>query len=178
MDSMAPDFTVGCIEYGNDVVALVTCSIVAPIDKSITIVGENGVLRTNYVRNDASPVFLRKTPANRIVSRIGSRLSNARQRVEQALRLPVSLDMRMERRYPFACRPRYWTVRGNKPVDSLRGPSELVDSIREGRPCRLSPELGLHIVELIETLQYPERFERTRPITSTFEPIEPLPWTG
>jgi predicted dehydrogenase len=178
VETMAPDFTVGCIEYANGVVARVTCNIVAPIDKSITIVGENGVLRTDYVRNDASPVYLRKTPSNRIVKRIGSRASSARDRVEQALRLPFSVGLRMERRYRFARRPNYRTVSGNKRVDFLRGPSEQASALRDGRPCRLSPELGLHLVELIETLQYPERFERPRPIASTFAPIEPLPWTG
>ena len=42
--SMAPDFTVGCIEYGDDVVARVTCSLVAPKDKSLTIIGDDGIL--------------------------------------------------------------------------------------------------------------------------------------
>jgi hypothetical protein len=61
-------------------------------------------------------------------------------------------------------------------VDFLRGPAEMAEAIRENRPCRLSPELGLHMTELIETLQYPERFESPRTISSRFDPIQPLPW--
>jgi hypothetical protein len=42
VDAMARDFSVGCIEYKDDVVARVTFSTVAPIDKSIMIIGEHG----------------------------------------------------------------------------------------------------------------------------------------
>jgi hypothetical protein len=39
----------------------------------------------------------------------------------------------------------------------------------------LSGKLGLHITELIEAIQYPERFGGRRQIESTFDSIEPLP---
>ena len=57
-----------------------------------------------------------------------------------------------------------------------RAPAEQVEAIRDKRPCRLSAELGVHIVELIETLQYPDRFPRPCTLTTTFEPIAPLSW--
>jgi hypothetical protein len=60
-------------------------------------------------------------------------------------------------------------------VDFCRGPAELADAIEEKRPCRLSAQLGWHVTELIERLQYPERFDLRQNLTSTFEPIEPLP---
>lgn len=177
VDSMAPDFTVGCIEYDNDVVARVTCSIVAPLDKSIVIVGEKGTLYTKYVRNDASPVYIEKTPPNRIFSGITSRLKYLQVRFEELFHLPFSISpFRFEKKYPYACRPGFHRSGGNKPVDFLRGPAEVAGAIRENRPCRLSPELGLHMTELIETLQYPERFESPRTINSRFDPIQPLPW--
>ena len=62
----------------------------------------------------------------------------------------------------------------NKPVDLNRGPAELAEAVRQGRSCRLSGDLALHIVEIIEVLQYPERFGGKRKIKSTFDPIEPL----
>lgn len=177
VDSMAPDFTVGCIEYDNDVVARVTCSIVAPLDKSIVIVGERGMLYTKYVRNDASPVYIEKTPPNRIVAGISSRLKHLLVRIEELLHLPFSIAaFKFEKKYPYARKPKFRSSKGNKPVDFLRGPAEMAEAIREGRPCRLPPELGLHMTELIETLQYPERFESPRTINSSFYPIQPLPW--
>ena len=52
VEKMAPDFTVGCIEYGDNIVARLTCSLVAPKDKSLTIIGDGGVLSVPNVRND------------------------------------------------------------------------------------------------------------------------------
>ncbi len=177
VDSMAPDFTVGCIEYDNDVVARVTCSIVAPLDKSIVIIGEKGTLYTKYVRNDASPVYIEKTPPNRMVAGIASRAKHLLVRIEELLHSPFSIAaFKFERKYPYARRPSFRRSRGNKPVDFLRGPADMAEAIREERPCRLSPELGVHMTELIETLQYPERFENPRIINSSFDPIQPLPW--
>jgi hypothetical protein len=49
----------------------------------------------------------------------------------------------------------------------------MLDCIRAGRPHRLSAELGLHIVEIIEALQYPERFNHHRVIESSFPPMAP-----
>jgi predicted dehydrogenase len=179
VDSMAPDFTVGCIEYDNDIVARVTSSLVAPLDKSIKIIGEKGILYTKYVRNDGSPVYFQKTPPNRYIAAASSRLGNLRVKLEQLLRLPFSVSgLTVEKKYPYARKPRLkYSMRANKPVDFMRGPVELASAVRENRPCRLSPELAVHMVELIETLQYPERFENPRILQTTFDPIEPLPWT-
>lgn len=178
VESMAPDFTVGCIEYDNDVVARVTCGIVAPVDKSIQVIGEQGTLYTKYVRNDGSPVYLKKTPYNRLVHGVTSRLTNLRIRTEHCLRLPFSLSgIQLERKIPYARRPKFRKAYGNKPVDFLRGPAEQIQAIQEGRPCRLSADLAVHMVELIETLQYPDRFDTPRRLATAFKPIEPLPWT-
>ena len=179
VDSMAPDFSVGCIEYASDIVARVTCSIVAPFDKSITIVGENGILYTKDVRDDASPVYLRKTPPDRIVAGIERRLSHLQGQIERFLHVPWSFGTsQLERKIPYARKPAFRRSGRHKPVDFLRGPAELAEAIRQRRPCRLSAEFGLHMIELTETLQYPERFESPRTINSTFDPIQPLPWTG
>ena len=114
VDSMAPDFTVGCIEYDNDVVARVTCSIVAPLDKSITIIGEKGTLYTKYVRNDASPVYLEKTPPGRIVSGIANRAKHLLVRMEELLHLPFSITaFKLERKYPYARKPGFRGSGGN-----------------------------------------------------------------
>jgi hypothetical protein len=88
-----------------------------------------------------------------------------------------SKDWRFQRKYPFARKPSGRFVSWGKPVDFCRGPAEMAEAIREQRPCRLSAQLGLHITELIETLQHPESFGWRRRIESSFAPIQPLPWT-
>jgi len=172
VSSMAPDFSTGCIEYDNSIVARVTCSIIAPNDKSLMVIGDDGVLYTKDVRNDAAPVYIRGGSSNRIVSSIISRWRNWQSQVAYILGFPYSFgEWAIERKYPFATRPKFRNSAVGKPVDFMRGPAEMVRSMRENRPCRLSPELGLHMVELIEALQYPQG---TRTISSTFEPIVPL----
>ncbi|WP_372620134.1 Gfo/Idh/MocA family protein [Falsiroseomonas sp.] len=174
-----PDLTEGCLEYDGNIVARVSCSLVAPPDRSITIIGDEGVLHTPCVRDDAAPVYLRREAPGRLAAQLGSTLGALRNRLEHALRVPWSLHgLRLDRRYAFARRPAFRSSARNKPVDFLRGPAELAEAIREGRPCRLSAELGVHITELVETLQYPERFGPVRTIGSTFPPIAPLTWKG
>jgi predicted dehydrogenase len=178
VDAMAPDFSVGCIEYGNGVVARVTCGLVAPRDKSITIVGDDGVIFTSNVRDDAGPVYVREIPARGRTHGIERRLHRLRVWLEK--HCPVipwsGQEWHLQRKLPLARKPTGIKVAIDKPVDFLRGPSEMAAALRERRPCRLSAELGLHIVEIIEALQHPDRFAGHRKLDSTFAPIQPLPW--
>ncbi|MBI4240098.1 MAG: Gfo/Idh/MocA family oxidoreductase [Candidatus Rokubacteria bacterium] len=179
VDVMAPDFTVGCIEYKDGIVARVTCSLLAPRDRSLTIIGDTGMIYTKDMRDDGSPVYVRRTPPSRLEAALEYRLDYWLDRVEHWVNwIPWSWgnSWRLNRKYPFARKPERRSSGRYKPVDFCRGPAELADAIREKRPCRLSAELGMHITELIEALQYPERFGGQREIESTFDPIQPLPW--
>lgn len=170
--NMAPDFTVGCVEYEQQVVARVTCSLIAPKDRSLTIVGDDGILYVADVRNDTCPVYLRPIPQR------GWR-AGAERRIAKLRKLfgwgdPVN-NSHFRRRLPFVRRPPGRFVSATKAVDFCRGPSEMASAIRQRRPSRLSPELAVHLVEIVEALQYPERFGGRRELLSTFSPIEPLP---
>ena len=170
VDSMAPDFTVGCIEYTEGVVARVTCSLVAPKDKSLTIIGDDGIVSVANVRNDVCPVYVRSMPAGRWQAAIERRVKGWR-------RLLPGYDREwyIWSRYPLVRKSPARFVGDSKLVDFCRGPAELVDAVRQKRRCRLSPELGWHISELIERLQNPDKFVDRRELTSTFDPIQPLP---
>jgi predicted dehydrogenase len=175
VESMAPDLTVGCIEYDNGVVARITCSLVAPKDKSLTIIGDDGVLSVADVRDDRCPVYLRKIPSTGWRHAIERRLNGVR----RSCRFPgSSTDWHFWERYRFIKSPPRVLVSQDKPVDFCRGPAELADAIQSRRPCRLSAQLGWHITELIETLQYPERFGFRRKLASSFDAIQPLRQTA
>jgi predicted dehydrogenase len=178
VDVMAPDFSVGCIEYPENIVARVTCSIVGPKDKSLTIIGDDGVIFARDVRDDACPVYVRHIPANRWDGAIERRLDSPRRWLESCLPMvPWSgRQWRMQRRYPFARKPSGRFVSKGKRVDFCRGPAEMAEAIRQKRPCRLSAELGLHMTELVDALQNPNKFGGRRKIESTFAPIQPLSW--
>jgi len=170
VDAMAPDFTVGCIEYSAGVVARVTCGLVAPKDKSLTIIGDDGILSVANVRNDVCSVYVRSIPAGRWWAAVERRVNGLRRWFPG-----WDTEWHIWRRYPMARKPPPRLLGGDKNVDFCRGPAEMADAIHHKRPCRLSPELGWHITELIEHLQYPERFGSRRELVSSFDPIQPLP---
>jgi len=176
VDRMAPDFSVGCIEYTDNILARLTCSIVAPKDKSLTIVGDDGVIFTRNVRDDVSPVYVRRTPPSGREHSIEQRVHSAQEWLERHLPLVpwVGTEWHLWRKYPLVRRPPARFVSREKRVDFCRGPAEITHAIEERRSCRLSAELGLHITELVEALQYPERFGGRQKIESSFPPIEPL----
>src|SRR5262249_15003640 len=132
------------------------------------------------VRDDAGPVYVERIPARGRLRRIEHGMNSARRWFQSWLpfTLGVGEEWRFKRKYPFARKPTGVVVDSSKPVDFNRGPAELAQAIRHGRPCRLSAKLGLHIVDLVEAMQYPDRFGGKRIIDSTFDPIQPLPWNA
>uniref|UniRef100_Q01XL2 Oxidoreductase domain protein n=1 Tax=Solibacter usitatus (strain Ellin6076) TaxID=234267 RepID=Q01XL2_SOLUE len=178
VDVMAPDFSVGCIEYPEGIVARLTCGLVAPRDKSLTIIGDDGVIFTNNVRNDASPVYVKRIPGSRLHIAVERRINPIRMWLENALgTIPWSgREWQLQRQLPLTRKPSRQLASRIKPVDFCRGPAEMAEAIEQGRPCRLSADLAVHIMEVLETLQYPERFRRPREIEAAFRPICPLPW--
>ncbi len=178
VERMAPDFSVGCIEYEAGVVARVTCGLVAPRDKSLTVVGDKGVLYVRYLRNDREPVYLRKYQLSRNESRIENRLNQVKDKFRRQLEhLPWPIhEVMLHERYPPARNTGMEAAGVGKPVDFMRGPMELVEAIREGRPHRLSAEFAVHIVELVQALQHPPASGAIQEMKSRFDPIPPLPW--
>lgn len=175
VDGMAPDFSVGCIEYSDGVVARVTCGLVAPKDKSLTVIGDDGVLFVGNVRDDYAPVYVRKQRSGRLRSILASRTRWLHRWLEARLTWPGE-NILFQRRYPHVRGPRPRMRNLSKPVDFMRGPAEVAEAVREGRPSRLSASLAAHIVELVEVLQYPGRYDCHKAITTSFPRIEPVSW--
>ena len=172
VETMAPDFAVGCIEYGEGIVARVTCGLAAPVDKSLTIIGDDGVISVADVRNDICPVYVRRIPPQGWRASLERRVNALRKRT----RIPGwEKNWQMWSKLPLAQTHRGRFVNKSKLVDFCRGPAEMAAAIRDRRRCRLSAELGWHIAELIERIQYPGRFADRPELTSTFCPFDPLP---
>jgi len=60
LEREAPDFSVACITFASGVVARLTCSIIAPHDHSLRIIGDLGVLGTHDCWRYRSPVSIRR----------------------------------------------------------------------------------------------------------------------
>ena len=156
LDVASPDFTVACIAFRSGVVARLTCSILAPHDHSLRIVGDEGVLYTSDSWDYRSPVYSRRMVSIRRRSFLNP--------IRHSYRLP---------RTPYG-RPR---TKGAQKMDFARGPAELAAAVREQRSCRLSPRFSLHINELTLAIHYAREQGSTYRMTTTFDPIEPMPWS-
>jgi len=153
LSSNAPDFSVALIEFEQGVVARLTCSIVAPSNHGITVVGEEGVLSVEDCWFYASPVYL--------------------QRVN-----PKSGALEKRRGYPML-RGEEWLARYHAAVsemDFARGVAELAGAIREGRPCRLGAEFSLHVTEIALAIQRAPGGVSTYLTSTRFDPVAPMPW--
>ncbi len=172
VDRMAPDFTVGCIEYDRGIVARVTCGLVAPRDKSVTVIGDRGILLVPDIRNDRGPVFCRIYDQPTLMGRVFARLPAVRRFIESCV--PVAADhiLGFRKIRSGNTSPKKLVSSGNR-VDFLRGPAQMAKAIAEGTCPVLSAELGIHIVELVESLQYPGESCGVRLLKSSFAPPEP-----
>lgn len=176
VEGMAPDFTAACLRYDGNVVARATCGLVAPLDKSLTVVGDEGILFVKNLRDDNGGVYWRELPARGWQARIEPRVNRLRRRLERLL--PFSLwsshEWALYRKIPQAIKETARNAASHKPVDFCRGLADMAEAIQQNRPHRLSAEMGIHIVELINALQHPDPGTAKREITTSFDPIEPL----
>ncbi|XQQ06797.1 MAG: Gfo/Idh/MocA family protein [Leptolyngbya sp. IPPAS B-1204] len=60
LDHNAPDFSVACIKFASGVVARLTCSIVAPHDHQLRIIGDDGVMGIEDCWYYGSPVYIKR----------------------------------------------------------------------------------------------------------------------
>ncbi|HQX48472.1 MAG TPA: Gfo/Idh/MocA family oxidoreductase [Planctomycetaceae bacterium] len=151
----APDLSVTCVRFASGVVARLTCSIVAQYDHQVRVFGENGILGTKESLDYRSPVWTR-------------RMFNFRRRM-------IVSPWKKRFRLLGGRNPKIHNG-GSSNMDYCRGPAEMVNSLNEKRPCRLSPQFSLHVNELALAIDEAREEGVCRRITSTFDPIEPMPW--
>ena len=155
LNMASPDFTVACIRFASGVVARLTCGIVAPHDHALKVVGDAGVLYLDDCWDYRAPVYRRRL----LTIRRKTLLSPIRERV----RLPKS---------PYGV-PK---TKGSQSMDFARGPAEMAAALTEGRPCRLSAAFTLHVNELALAIHHADRDGAEHRMTTTFAPMEPMPW--
>lgn len=152
----SPDFSVACIQFASGVVARLTCSILAPHDHSLKIIADDGILFTGDSWNYRSPVYSR-----RMIT----------------IRRKTFLNP-LRKRHPLPAAPnKAAKTKGAQSMDFARGPAELAASIRETRPCRLSPRFSLHVNELALAIHSANERNSTYRMTTTFDSVEPMPWS-
>jgi predicted dehydrogenase len=150
---LAPDLSIACIEFASGVVARLTCSVLAPHDHSLRIVGDDGVLSTRDCWHYRSPVTSR-------------RLVTVRRRTMLS---PVP------RRHRLPKGPRLPDTGGAASMDFARGVAEVAASLRERRRSRLPTDLALHVNELTLAIHHAATRPGVHELRTSVEALEPTP---
>jgi predicted dehydrogenase len=182
-----PDFSVACLNFRSGVVARVTCSIGAPCDYRMRIVGDIGMLTADTYRDYQCPVYLetfnqvtlnaRKAMSVRTNSLL-QRLFGVGGRKVKLLRNPPPGADRRNR----AHNPRRWSPRdllraaaqrelGRQ--DKVIGIAELADALRTGRASFPPHDFTLHLTELTIAIQNAGTGGGSMRMKTGFAPIEP-----
>ena len=157
LDVTSPDFSVACIKFASGVVARLTCSIIAPHDHSLKIVGDEGILSIEDCWYYSSPVNIRKR------HKVGS----------AAFLEPVT-----SKNKPWFSRyKKKFKNQDSQQMDFARGVAELARAITQKRPCHLPADYCLHVNEIVLGIQNAFAIGGgTYQMTSTFAPLKPPPW--
>lgn len=152
---MAPDLSVATLFFENGPVTRLTCSIVAPHDHQIRVIGDKGVLSCDASWSNSAKVKFAK------------RMTIRRRLMESPLKKRIKLG---KNTHPKVER---W---GAAEMNFLLGPTEMFDAIEETRPCRLSNEFALHMTEVTLAIQNAGEHSGAQSMTTRCDPMEPMTW--
>jgi predicted dehydrogenase len=155
LDHLAPDFSVACITFASGVVVRLTCSIIAPHDHTLRIVGDRGIMSTKDSWFYHSPVRIQRP----ITIRRKTLMSPWKKRY------PL-VESRDSGKYKY---------RGSQQMDFARGVAELAASIRDRRPTVLSERYCLHTNELVIAINDAKETGSAYSVTTTFDPVDMAP---
>jgi len=164
VEDPAPDHSVACVRYESGVVARLTCSIVAPLDRTLTIIGQDGILRTDDCWDYRSPIYIQRRD---FFGRVANKYP-----------LVSRLPMVGEHRYPLLKGNGANSYRKTHKMDFARGVAELAEAIAGRRECRLSAQFCLHVNELVLAIHNAGGDGSTYRVRSSFEPMKPMSWSG
>lgn len=150
----APDFSVACIKFASGVVARLTCSIIAPHNHHLQIIGDDGILGIKDCWYYGAPIHIKRMVTIRRKTFISP----------------------FKKSYPLVRKPPKFSDKGAQQMDFCRGVAELATAITEKRSCRLSSRFSLHNNELVLAIHNALETGNSYQLSSTFEPIEPMPW--
>ena len=144
---LSPDLSIGMLEFDDGIVARLSNTILAPANRSLRVVGLDGVATVTDVWEYHAPVRITPTGAGvrpRLVRKLEKKLSPL---------LPGLLFGRATKPVPGRRIPR--TAGGHR-MDFARGIAQLAAQIETAAPELVGPALALHVTEVTLALQAPE----------------------
>lgn len=159
-----PDFSVSCITFESGVVARLTCSLVAPYEHVLKLVGDTGTLTVNEPWNYRSPIYLDRYTSFRYRA--------SRYLIAQEHPIIKSLVGKRPRLYPSVVKTKLKERYARYRMVYARGVFDLVRAIDERRLPTLTPDFALHLTELAVAIQRadPGPYQ----VKTTFAPVQPL----
>jgi predicted dehydrogenase len=151
----APDVSVATLFFENGPMTRLTCSIVAPHDHQIRIIGDDGVLGCKAAWDNSAKVTFAK------------RMTIRRRLMESPFPKTLKLS---QTTHPKVKR---W---GAAAMNFMLGPAEMLEAIRKGRPSRLSNDFALHMTEVTLAMQNAGQCAGAQSMTTRCDPMEPMPW--
>ncbi len=153
--SDAPDFSVATLFFEQGLVARLTCSIIAPHNHQIRIIGDKGVLSVQKAWDNNAKVTMRQ---RKVVRR-------------RLLELPFAKQFRLKG--PTHPKVGRW---GAASMNFALGPVEMLAALEQGRACRLSSDFALHLNEVTLAIQNAGNDSGAQQMQTHCQPIEPMPW--
>lgn len=139
---LAPDFSVGCLQFKSGVIARLTSGLAAPRDRSLTILGDKGSITVRDLWDNRSAVHLEQTGEPRpLFQKI---LRKAENKLGKAL--PFKLVPGKKLAYPATANkllPSYPSQ-----IDFMAGVAAQAEMISGKSPAFFSGAVSLHITEL------------------------------
>lgn len=160
-----PDFSVACLCFRNGVTARLTCSIAAPYDHRLRVIGDKGVIAADTYRDDRCPVrlahFTRLPLAGWLSHSV--RNSTALQRLfgvrGRRIRPVADFGGGRQRR-----REHGWQ-------DKCLGIADLAGAIRTGGVPFLAPDFIMHLTEVTSVIASAGAHGTTHVMETTFAPL-------
>ena len=160
--ALAPDFSVGCLQFRSGVVARLTSGLAAPRDRSLTILGDTGSITVRDLWDNRSAVHLEQSSEPRpmlqkVLRRAEARLGKA---------LPFKLVPGRKLGYPSPAAkdlPNYPSK-----IDFMAGIAAQAEMIGGISPAFYSGAVSLHITELALALHQGQKLPQPYKIKNTF----------
>lgn len=182
-----PDFSVACLDFESGVVGRVTCSIAAPYDHRMRVIGNRGMVYADTYRHYECPVYLEP------FTKLSLNARKARSvRSNTFLQWPFGVG---GRRVPLLRCPPPGAARMSGPSwnpktmltrwkqkelglqDKCIGIAELAAAISEGRPSFPPHAFTLHITELTLAIQGAGPNGTSSVLKTRFDPFELPAWS-
>lgn len=179
-----PDFSVACLDFKSGVVGRVTCSIAAPYDHRMRIIGDRGMIHADTYRHYECPVMVepfsklnmnaRKARSVRTRSWLGALFGVGGRAVPLIRTAPPGAAQRVTTNgrwwHPGDLIKR-WKRSELGQQDKMIGIAELADAVTTGRTPFPSPDFTLHLTELTLAIQAAGADGLTKTLDTRFDPV-------